>query len=75
MGRPIYKKNSYIITQEGNKKDCYYTIIDISNKPHRHTHVKNFKTAKLILHWANKGRIPNRYPEFMKISISRIIKK
>lgn len=71
MGRPLYKKDKYIITEAGGRHP-YYTVIDISTKGKLHTHLKTFKQAKLVIHWCIKGRVPNRYSYYMQSSILRL---
>ena len=72
MSRPCYQKDNFIIVQNENKKKTYYTAINTNliNKPH--THLYTFKQAKLVIHWAIKGRVPNRYSYHMKNSIKRL---
>lgn len=71
MGRPLYKKDKYIITEAGGRNK-YYTVVDISTKGKIHTHLNTFKQAKLVIHWAIKGRVPNKYNNYMKNSIRRL---
>ena len=72
MSRPCYQKNGYIIVENRNKKKTYYTAINTNLKEKPHSHLYTFKQAKLVIHWCNKKRIPNRYSYHMKESIRRL---
>lgn len=76
MGRPIYRKSNFIITQDvGKNKKWYYTVIkDIGlRKLNPHAHFNNYKAAKLSLHFAEKNQVPNKYSGYMKAAIKRLM--
>lgn len=75
MSRPCYMKKGFIIVENRNKKKNYYTVVNTNLKNKPHTHLYTFKQAKLVIHWAIKKRVPNRYPNHMKSSIIRIIEQ
>jgi hypothetical protein len=76
MGRPIFRDQNYLITQDvGKGNKWYYTVVkDIGlHKLNPHAHFNNYRAAKLTLHWALKGRAPKRYSGYMKAAIQRLL--
>jgi hypothetical protein len=76
MGRPIFRKDNFLVTQDvGKGKQWYYTVVkDIGlHKKNPHAHFNNYKAAKLAMHFAMKNQIPGRYPGYMKAAILRLM--
>lgn len=72
MSRPCYMKQGFIIVENRNKKKNYYTVINTNLIEKPHSHFYKFQQAKLVVHWAIKGIVPNKYSNHMKQSIIRL---
>lgn len=77
MGQIIFSRSNFYITQDTIRRNKhYYTVVkDIGlGKENPHSHLNNFKAAKLVLHFARKEQIPNKYSGYLKESIRRLLK-
>ena len=51
----------------------YYTIVNTKNKTHCHVFENEFKASISICNYASKNMVPDKYPEWMKDRIRRIL--
>ncbi len=69
MGNNIYSRNEYMIIQMSRG----FIVINRNKRfEEGHTHIRNFKTAKMLIGLAIRKSAPCHLPPYLLISLSRI---
>ena len=78
----VYKCKHFIVVRCCIKRKCrqkydgkkyYYTIVNTKKKTHCHVYESEFKASISICNYASKNVIPDKYPNWMKDRIRRIL--
>jgi len=68
MGKIVYHKDNYIITEEHSKRG--YIVINTEGTYENHGHVKSFKVAKTIIDLVQRKTIP--YSDYLRHTALRL---
>lgn len=70
----LFRKRHCIVVKSYTKKGNYYfTVVNTKNKKHCHVFANQFNSAKMICIRASEGKIPEKYPLWMKNAIRRLL--
>lgn len=72
----LWQKKEFMIVRNGSRRSYYYTVVRNigSKKDNPHTHLNDYRTAKLIAINALQGIVPEHLPKYLKESIQRLLK-
>ena len=68
MGKIVYHKNNYIITEEHSKRG--YIVINTEGTYSHHAHIKKLSTCKMLINLLEKEIVPNS--AFLRVSALRL---
>lgn len=68
MGKIVYHKGNYIITEEHSKRG--YIVINTEGTYDSHAHIKKFATCKMLLSLMEKNIVPDS--AYLRISALRL---
>lgn len=71
--RRVYEKGHFKVEKSYWRKGAYYTVVNTKRNTHCHVDINNPTAARLICYWAFKGEIPEKYPNWMKTCLGRIL--